>query len=634
MSEVRRTESNMSRRQFLEVSAASLAAFCLMDNRCAGKNANADAASGISTGQTLTDLYREAAQVLFQARPLTATAFGLSEEDAGQRYANLVDDYSPESEALLRKELFHLSSRIRDCDLTSATQADKEIREVMEAITRFYSGHPDFSIGYIDLFTGLSPFIVNQYWCPVQDAPFNMSSCSNIQSEQDASDYIERLDKFDRMISSIQRKLRADSDKNWIPPKVCLDGALSYLQKFIKPSPAQHTLAVTFAKKLEAVGNISEEKKKALVEHASRKVAEVVYPAYQLLAKQTQSLLKNARDESGIWAQPNGEKFYQDAIRQLGGSELSADQIHQLGLSEVERITVQMDELLRSQHYESGSVAERMVMLSKEPRFLYPDSEEGHSMLLDDLRSYYLEVTSKMGALFKTQSPFTVEIRRVPVETQENEAQGYYMPPPADGSRPGVFYINLRDMKAHPKFSLKTLLYHELNPGHHNQITLGMMRKDVPFLMTSTFFPGFTEGWAMYCEKLAKEMGLYENDPFGNLGRLQSELWRATRLVVDTGLHYKRWTREKTIKYLSEITGFPEFVSTSEVERYMALPAQALSYKLGMLKMLGLRDRAKKELGQRFDLAEFHDVILLGGAMPLQLLEKRVDNWIIANRQA
>jgi uncharacterized protein (DUF885 family) len=233
-----------------------------------------------------------------------------------------------------------------------------------------------------------------------------------------------------------------------------------------------------------------------------------------------------------------------------------------------------------------------------------------------------------MTELFKTKPPYNVEVRAFPVEIQDSAPGGQYTPPSVDGSKPGVYWINLRDMKANPKFSLKTLTYHEAKPGHHWQMALNMAQEDLPFLRRIAPYNAYVEGWGLYSEKVAEEMGLYENDPFGNLGRLQAELFRAVRLVVDTGLHHKRWTREQSIRYMIEITGTAESEVVAEIERYMAWPGQALGYKLGMLKILELREKAKAQLGKHFELAEFHDLVLLGGAVPMKVLESRVNNWI------
>lgn len=624
-------ESDLSRRQFLEVSAASLATFTLIDSRCTGKNAKAHTASGTSTIQTLADLYREAAQVLFQARPLSATDNGLSEEDVGQHYANRLGDFSPEAEQRLRQHLRQLSSRIRDYLLTSASQGEQETREVMLHLMQLSAGPPDFSVGITDYY-GILPFPVTQLAGPPLDVFYTLQYAHQIEHENDAMDYIERLRRCKDMFASVQEKIWADSGQDWIPPKVILERAIVTFDNIQKLALPQHPLVKTLAEKLETVDGLSGEKREALIAQARKNVSEVVCPAYQALIEKTRSLITKARAESGIWAQPNGEEFYQNAIHQLGGSDLSAEEIHRLGLSEVERIAGEMDALLRDQDYKKGTVAQRMVALGEEPRFLYPDTEDGRRQLIDDLNQRVEVVTAKMKKLSKTAPSQHIEIRPIPVELQDGAPPGMYMGASADASRPAIFMVNLRDMKANRKFFLPTLVYHETVPGHHWQISLAMGLKDLPLLRRVTAFTAYAEGWALYAEQLAAELGLYEDDPFGNLGRLQAELFRAARLVVDTGLHHKRWTREKAIQYLDEMTGQPESLTASEVERYMIAPGQALGYKLGMLKMLELRDRAKTQLGKRFDLAEFHDIILLGGAMPLMVLERRVNNWIATTK--
>ena len=233
-----------------------------------------------------------------------------------------------------------------------------------------------------------------------------------------------------------------------------------------------------------------------------------------------------------------------------------------------------------------------------------------------------------MAPIFKTKPSYEVQVRSFPVEIQDGAPGGQYSPPSVDGSKPGIYWINLRDMKANPKFGLKTLTYHEANPGHHWQVALNMDQSSLPFLRRIAPYNAYAEGWALYSEKVASELGLYENDPFSDLGRLQAELFRAVRLVVDTGMHHKRWTREQAIAYMSEITGTAESDVIAEIERYITWPGQALGYKLGMLKILELREHAKTTLGDKFDLSAFHDVVLLGGAVPMSVLNRNVNKWI------
>jgi uncharacterized protein (DUF885 family) len=345
------------------------------------------------------------------------------------------------------------------------------------------------------------------------------------------------------------------------------------------------------------------------------------------------SKMDSAPAEAGIWAQPNGTQYYEDAIKQLGDSNLSADDIHQVGLDEVARINAEMNTILIQQGYTQGTVGERMVALSKDTKFLYDDSDEGRAKLLNDVNGFIQEITEKMDPLFKTKPKYEVEVRSFPVESQDSMPGGQYSPPPIDGSKPGIYWINLRDMEAVASFALKTLSYHEANPGHHWQISLSLAQDSLPFLQRIAPYNAFVEGWALYSEQIAYEMGLYDNDPFGNLGRLQDEIFRAVRLVVDTGLHHKKWPLQQAIKYMMDETGTPLSSSKAEIERYMVWPGQALGYKLGMLKILDLRKKAKSELGANFDLAAFHDEVLTGGAVPMVVLEAKIERWISQSKK-
>lgn len=576
----------------------------------------------------ISSLYSQATQALFKQRALEATMFGLSADDVGNEFKSQLADFSPKNEAKLREELASLSKKISTYKLTETTHTDIDNQQVMAGITQYFAGHKDFSIGYIDVWMGLSPFIVNQINGPLIDIPRIMQNDQPITSEQEALDYINRLGKFDQLIASIEEKLAFDTAQNWLPPKSTVTGALRYLKGFINTEPKSHVFVSNFTDKLETISDLTEQQKQQLTVQVIEKVTNVVYPAYQSITNATEQLLTKARNEAGVWAQPNGEAYYQEAIRQLGDSALTADEIHQLGLDEVTRISKEMDAILVSEGYKGGTVGARMIGLTDEERFLYDDSQAGRAQLLNDLNGYIDEITEKMAPVFQTKPSYQVEVRSFPVEIQDGAPGGQYSPPSVDGSKPGIYWINLRDMKANPTFSLKTLTYHEANPGHHWQASLNMDQTSLPFLRRIAPYNAYAEGWALYSEKVASELGLYENDPFGDLGRLQAELFRAVRLVVDTGMHHKRWTREQAISYMSEKTGSAESDVIAEIERYITWPGQALGYKLGMLKILSLREHAKAELGEQFDLSAFHDVVLLGGAVPMAVLERNVNNWV------
>jgi uncharacterized protein (DUF885 family) len=287
-----------------------------------------------------------------------------------------------------------------------------------------------------------------------------------------------------------------------------------------------------------------------------------------------------------------------------------------------------MDALLVSQGFTEGTVAERMLALGKDPRYLVPNTDEGRAELLARYRSILDDLAARMPEYFRTIPAGKLAVERVPVSAEKGSGGAYYTPAAMDGSRQGTFYANLRDTAETPTWGMKTLAVHEGIPGHHFQIATAMGLEGMPLIRQQTLYSAYAEGWALYAERLAAEIGFYKDDPLGDLGRLQAELFRAARLVVDTGLHAKGWTREQAIAYLVDTTGTAESDSTSEVERYMGLPGQATAYKIGQLKILELREKAKAELGPKFVLKDFHTVVLENGGVPLGVLERLVDEWI------
>ncbi|WP_026301376.1 DUF885 domain-containing protein [Colwellia piezophila] len=578
--------------------------------------------------QELIALYLQAKQSLFKQRALSATMYGLTEQDVGHVVSDKMELFSPANEKQLRAELLSISNKIANIKLDGADITTKNNQQVMAGLTRYFAGEPNFNIGYIDTWMGLSPFMVNQINGPLIDIPRIMQNDQPITNEQEALAYIARLGQFDKLAASIIEKQAFDAAQNWLPPTVTLQGAIKYLKGFTQVAAEQHSFVKVFSDKIAKIAALDAKQKQILVEQVITQVSEVVYPAFKSVAKASERLLPKSRSESGIWAQPKGSAYYKDAIKQLGDSELTPSQIHQIGLDEVARISLVMNKILQEQGYKDGTVGERMVALNEEPRFLYEDSKAGREELLSDINGYITDMTIKMAPVFKTTPSYQVEVKAFPVEVQEGAPGGQYTSPAVDGSKPGIYWINLRDMKANPKFGLKTLTYHEANPGHHWQIALNLDQAELPFLRRIAPYNAYTEGWALYSEQVAYELGMYENDPFGNLGRLQAELFRAVRLVVDTGLHDKRWTREQAISYMAEQTGTAESDVIAEIERYMAWPGQALGYKLGMLKILSLRAQAQQRLGDNFDLAEFHDVVLLNGAVPMAVLSRNVNYWL------
>ncbi len=353
-----------------------------------------------------------------------------------------------------------------------------------------------------------------------------------------------------------------------------------------------------------------------------------MYPAYDLFINYFSELEVKAGDDHGYWHLPDGEAVYKLALRLFTTTDYTADEIHEIGLAEVARIQGEMLAIFAAEGIDtSGGFLDAMEAYSSRPDFYYEDSDEGREQILADYQVMLDELDAGLDDVFNIRPEAGVEVVRVP-EFREKTAPGaYYQRPTIDGSRPGRFYANLYDIKATPKYAMRTLAVHEGIPGHHFQIAIAMELEGMPLLRRFAPFTAYSEGWALYAERLAYEYGLMPTSA-DNVGRLRDELLRAVRLVVDTGIHHKRWTREEAIEYMTANAGLPESDIRIEVERYIVMPGQATAYKVGMMKILELRDRARTELGDKFDIREFHDAVLRNGAVPLEILERIVDTYI------
>jgi uncharacterized protein (DUF885 family) len=367
----------------------------------------------------------------------------------------------------------------------------------------------------------------------------------------------------------------------------------------------------------------------SLTHKAADAVANGVYPAYARMTAALESQRPAAINQAaGVGRLPDGAAYYAAALKQMTTTDYTPDQVHALGLSEAARVATEMDALLKSQGLSTGTVAERVQALHKDPRFLLPNTDDGRAQLLAKYQQILDEVNARMPEYFRTVPPEKLQVARVPAAAENSTAGAYYQPAAMDGSRPGTFFANLRDVGETATWTMKTLAYHEGIPGHHFQISIAMNLKGLPLIRQQTIYSAYAEGWALYAERFAAEIGMYKDDAFGDLGRLEAELFRAARLVVDTGLHAKGWSREQAITYMVSTTGMNESEVVTEVERYMGQPGQACAYKVGQLKILELRERAKAELGSKFNLKDFHAVVLENGGVPLTSLEDLVNQWI------
>jgi len=431
--------------------------------------------------------------------------------------------------------------------------------------------------------------------------------------------------KLDSLTAEMQRQSAAGV----VLPSALLERSLVVIDDTIEPSPEESPLVTSFVERMAKAEGLDDTLRTSLHDEAIEAVRTSVYPAYERMRAALIAERPKAEGvAAGVGRLPDGAAFYQAMLRQFTTSDYTPEQVHELGLAEVARIDAEMDALLKSQGLETGTVADRMAALRTDPRFLFENTEAGREQLLARYRKILDDISLRMPEYFKTIPPGQLAVERIPASAEKGSAMAYYNPAALDGSRPGTFFANLRDTSELPTWGMKTLAVHEGIPGHHFQIAMARELKDLPLLRQQPIYTAYSEGWALYAERLAAEIGFYENDPFGDLGRLQAEMFRAVRLVVDTGLHAKGWTREQAIEYMVGTAGMGEDEVVSEVERYMALPGQATAYKVGQLKILELRDRARAALGPKFNLKDFHTVVLESGAVPLTVLEQLVDEWI------
>ena len=375
--------------------------------------------------------------------------------------------------------------------------------------------------------------------------------------------------------------------------------------------------------------DLTDEDLKDLDEQIKQAIDKSVTPGFKLLLGFMEKTQKNANKNHGIWSQPGGDEYYKLRIRTYTTTDFSPEEIHQMGLSEVERISNRMREILTSLGYDTTkSVGEIMNDLNENPDFLYADTPDRKEIVVKDYTDMVNEAIEVMTDYFHTMPKSEVIVKAVPEYSEQTAAGGYYQAPALDGSRPGVFYANLYDIKQTPTYSMRTLAYHEATPGHHHQIAHSLENDSLTMYRRFGYrTSAFSEGWALYSEQLALEAGLAEN-PYDELGILQSEIFRAVRLVVDTGMHYKRWTREEAMEYMKSNTGMSDTEVRVEIERYIVWPGQALSYKVGMIKMLELRKRAMDKLGDKFNIKDFHSAVLDHGNPPLFIVEELVDEMI------
>ena len=460
------------------------------------------------------------------------------------------------------------------------------------------------------------PYVVTQLSGAYGSLPDLLCTQHPLDTADDARAFLARLAAFGPSMRDEAARFEADAAAGVLPPAFVLDTTLRQLHRLHDTAPADSPIVLALGQRTQTAQIAGD-----WAAEAAALVQQGLQPAVQVLVTLLQRLRTHATDDAGVWKLPGGEAWYASAIAMQTTTRMSAEEIHAVGLAQVAELSARIDTVLRAQGFTAGSVAERLAALSKDERYVYPNDAAGKALLLQELRALVAEMQARLPEMFDPLPRAGLEVRGVPPEIEAGAPRGYYSPGPADGSRPGAFYANLRDTRDWKRWYAPSFAYHEGVPGHHLQIALALETEGISMMRRSLWFAAYGEGWALYAEQLADEMGMYDANPMGRVGYLQSMLFRAARLVVDTGLHARRWTRQQAIDYLVSAVGETVSRASAEVDRYCVMPAQALSYKIGHLRWQQLRAASQARLGSAFDLRRFHGDTLRWGAMPLAMLD-------------
>ncbi len=450
-----------------------------------------------------------------------------------------------------------------------------------------------------------------------------------ISSAEDAENYIKRLDGIKGFLGEIVAQSQASAEAGILPPKFVYEHVLRDGKNITSGAPFddngdESIFLSDFSSKVSKLG-IDDDAKADLVARAKDAMLRSVGPAYASFMDSMRAQEAMATDDDGAWKLPNGGAYYAHRLKRMTTTDMSADEIHDLGLREVDRIHGEMREIMKTVGFD-GTLQEFFVHLKTDPKFVYEDSDEGRAAYIRDAAAMIDTIEGNLAGHFSFKPATKLEVRAVEAFREKSAGKAFYNRPAMDGSRPGIYYANLYKITDMPKYQMEALAYHEGVPGHHMQFAV-TQKLDIPKFQRFSSATAHSEGWGLYSEYLPKEMGYY-TDPYSDFGRLAMELWRAGRLVVDTGLHHKKWTRQEAIDYLLTNTPNPENDCVKAIERYIVMPGQATAYKIGMNKILDLRAMAKEKLGDKFDIREYHDVVLGSGPIPLSILEQQVNRWI------
>ncbi|MDR6982280.1 uncharacterized protein (DUF885 family) [Rheinheimera pacifica] len=550
--------------------------------------------------------------------PIRQTRLGI--KDDYDKWQNLSDAHFEADIALTQQHLTMLKavdvSKLDDNTRISYLLMQQNLQQTLdEAKWRLYS------------------YPVNQMFGIHSQVPSTLINQHSISSESEAKAYIARLNAVPELFNQLQEQLQKRAELGIIPPKFVFPLVLSASENVIKGAPfdtgADSTLLADFSKKVSQL-NIDDHSKKLLLDEAKVALLTSVKPAYTSLIRYLNTLEQQADTVDGVWRFKDGAAFYNDELKRITTTDLTADEIHQIGLDEVARIHAEMQAIMQKTSFD-GDLKAFFQFMQTDPQFYYPDTEAGKAAYLAEATAVIDNMRTRLDELFLVKPKADMIVKAVEAFREQTAGKAFYQRPSMDGSRPGIYYANLYRMSDMPKYELEALAYHEGIPGHHMQLAIAQELEDMPKFRRFGSYTAYIEGWGLYTELLPKEIGLYQ-DPYSDFGRLAMELWRACRLVVDTGIHAKKWSRDQAIQYLLDNTPNTQTAVEKAIERYIVMPAQATAYKIGMIKIVELREKAKTELGDKFDIRHFHDVVLKNGAVPLDVLEQLVDEYITASK--
>ena len=554
--------------------------------------------------------------------PQTLTSLGLHQLDFLTNHNENLDDYSVEKSESDHEKFLVYYEKLNNFDETKLPESAKLNLEVAKFAANIEKR------GFENFRYYMGPFI--QFYGTHLSFVNFMTDTHKLVSEKDAEDYIKRIAKIPDAIEQLMIFEKRRAEAGIYSPKFVYEKTLLQLTSLIETPTDQHPLFMSFKDASESM-DLETDKKESMFLSLKDNI-EKFKSSYARLKILVEENSQNAREFDGVWSLPNGDDYYKHRLQIFTTTDLTADEIHELGLQMVEEIQSEIKRILSEEGYDiNRPLADLFVELNNDPRFLFEDSDEGREAILDEYRRINEETYAMLPDYFNELPKAKVVVKRVPIFSEKSAAGGYYQGSSLDGSRPAAWYANLYDINATQTFKMPALSFHEAVPGHHLQIALNQENQNQTLWNKFGYrTSAFSEGWALYAERLAVEAGLLR-DPYEQIGSLQSELFRAARLVVDTGLHSKKWTREEAIIYMMDNAGEVRSESESEIERYIVWPGQATSYMIGRIKIMELRERAKAELGNRFNIKDFHSVVLMNGILPLTVLEALVDQYIKEN---